>query len=34
MDGSVRSCAKGMSAQTWWMAIVPDDGLVLASDWN
>jgi prepilin-type N-terminal cleavage/methylation domain-containing protein len=34
MDGSVRSCAKGMSAQTWWMAMVPDDGLVLASDWN
>jgi prepilin-type N-terminal cleavage/methylation domain-containing protein len=32
-DGSVRSCARGMSPQTWWMAIVPDDGNVLGSDW-
>lgn len=32
-DGSVRVCAKGMSANTWWMAIVPDDGNPLPSDW-
>ena len=32
-DGSVRTCTAGMSAQTWWMAMVPDDGLVLGSDW-
>jgi prepilin-type N-terminal cleavage/methylation domain-containing protein len=32
-DGSVRFCGKGMSATTWWQAIVPDDGLPLPSDW-
>jgi prepilin-type N-terminal cleavage/methylation domain-containing protein len=32
-DGSVRFCAKGMSSNTWWQAIVPDDGLPLPSDW-
>jgi prepilin-type N-terminal cleavage/methylation domain-containing protein len=32
-DGSVRLCAAGMSPQTWWMAMVPDDGNVLATDW-
>ena len=32
-DGSVRLCAKSMSPQTWWMAIVPDDGNVLGTDW-
>jgi prepilin-type N-terminal cleavage/methylation domain-containing protein len=32
-DGSVRTCAQGMNPQTWWMAIVPDDGNVLGSDW-
>ncbi len=32
-DGSVRVCAKGMTPQTWWMAIVPDDGNPLPSDW-
>ena len=32
-DGSVRTCAQGMSPTTWWQAIVPDDGLPLPSDW-
>ncbi len=32
-DGSVRFCAQGMSPTTWWQAIVPDDGLPMASDW-
>src|SRR5262249_3114402 len=32
-DGSVRSCAASMTPQTWWMAIVPDDGNVLGTDW-
>ena len=32
-DGSVRVCAQGMSPQTWWMAIVPDDGSAPAADW-
>jgi len=32
-DGSVRLCAKGMSPQTWWMALVPDDRQPLPSDW-
>lgn len=32
-DGSVRFCAKGMSPQTWWMAIVPNDRNPLPSDW-
>jgi prepilin-type N-terminal cleavage/methylation domain-containing protein len=32
-DGSVRTCARGMSPQTWWKAIVPDDGNALPSDW-
>jgi prepilin-type N-terminal cleavage/methylation domain-containing protein len=32
-DGSVRTCAVGMSPQTWWMAIVPDDGNPFGKDW-
>jgi prepilin-type N-terminal cleavage/methylation domain-containing protein len=32
-DGSVRTCAQGMNANTWWMAIVPNDGNVLGADW-
>jgi prepilin-type N-terminal cleavage/methylation domain-containing protein len=32
-DGSVRICAASMSPQTWWMAMVPDDGNVLGADW-
>jgi prepilin-type N-terminal cleavage/methylation domain-containing protein len=33
-DGSVRVCSGGMSPQTWWMALVPDDGNPIPSDWN
>jgi prepilin-type N-terminal cleavage/methylation domain-containing protein len=33
MDGSVRNVSAGMSADTWVRALVPDDGLVLGSDW-
>jgi hypothetical protein len=32
-DGSVRICAAGMNPQAWWMAMVPDDGNVLGTDW-
>jgi prepilin-type N-terminal cleavage/methylation domain-containing protein/prepilin-type processing-associated H-X9-DG protein len=32
-DGSVRFLAQGVSPTTWWTAIVPNDGLVLGSDW-
>jgi prepilin-type N-terminal cleavage/methylation domain-containing protein len=32
-DGSVRNCARGMSPQTWWKALVPDDGNAPAADW-
>jgi prepilin-type N-terminal cleavage/methylation domain-containing protein len=32
-DGSVRMLSQGMSGNTWWTAVVPDDGLVLGSDW-
>jgi prepilin-type N-terminal cleavage/methylation domain-containing protein len=32
-DGSVRTCARGMSAQTWWKGLVPDDGTAAAADW-
>jgi prepilin-type N-terminal cleavage/methylation domain-containing protein len=32
-DGSVRLCQKGMSPNTWWQAMVPDDGEPLAADW-
>jgi prepilin-type N-terminal cleavage/methylation domain-containing protein len=32
-DGSVRLCSPGMSPQTWWKAMVPDDGNVLGTDW-
>jgi prepilin-type N-terminal cleavage/methylation domain-containing protein len=33
VDGSVRSVHKGISATTWWRALLPNDGLVLGSDW-
>jgi prepilin-type N-terminal cleavage/methylation domain-containing protein len=33
LDGSVRMCAQGMSPNTWWEAIVPNDGLPMPSDW-
>lgn len=32
-DGSVRSVSASVSATTWWLAIVPDDGNILGSDW-
>ena len=32
-DGSVRFIAQGISPTTWWIAVVPNDGLVLGSDW-
>ena len=32
-DGSVRGVTQGMNPNTWWMALVPDDGLPLPSDW-
>jgi prepilin-type N-terminal cleavage/methylation domain-containing protein len=32
-DGSVRLCSASMSPQTWWMAMVIDDGNPLPSDW-
>ncbi len=28
-DGSVRVCAASMNPNTWWMAMVPDDGNAL-----
>ena len=33
-DGSVRSCGSSMSPNTWWMAMVPEDGNPLPSDWE
>jgi prepilin-type processing-associated H-X9-DG protein len=32
-DGSVRFLAQGISGTTWWLAVVPNDGLPLPSDW-
>ncbi len=32
-DGSVRLCSASMSPQTWWMAMVPNDGNPLGTDW-
>jgi prepilin-type N-terminal cleavage/methylation domain-containing protein/prepilin-type processing-associated H-X9-DG protein len=32
-DGSVRFLSNSISGITWWTAIVPNDGLVLGSDW-
>ncbi len=32
-DGSVRTLAGGMNAQTWWNACMPDDGATLGNDW-
>jgi prepilin-type N-terminal cleavage/methylation domain-containing protein len=32
-DGSVRFLSKSMSPQTFWMAMVPDDGTPFGSDW-
>jgi prepilin-type N-terminal cleavage/methylation domain-containing protein len=33
MDGSVRSVAPGITQLTWACAVMPNDGLVLGSDW-
>jgi prepilin-type N-terminal cleavage/methylation domain-containing protein len=32
-DGSVRSVSAGTSSWTWWLALVPNDGQVMPSDW-
>jgi prepilin-type N-terminal cleavage/methylation domain-containing protein len=32
-DGSVRFLAQGISGTTWWLAVVPNDGNPLPSDW-
>ena len=32
-DASVRSCAASISPNTWWLAMVPDDGNPLPADW-
>jgi prepilin-type N-terminal cleavage/methylation domain-containing protein len=32
-DGSVRLCSQGMSPNTWWQAVVPDDGQPPPADW-
>src|SRR5262245_28190268 len=32
-DGSVRSVKPSITAKTWLLAILPDDGLVLGNDW-
>jgi prepilin-type N-terminal cleavage/methylation domain-containing protein/prepilin-type processing-associated H-X9-DG protein len=32
-DGSVRFVAENISPQTWWLTLLPNDGLSLPSDW-
>jgi prepilin-type N-terminal cleavage/methylation domain-containing protein len=32
-DASVRSVSQGVSQNTWWLAMVPNDGLPMPSDW-
>jgi prepilin-type N-terminal cleavage/methylation domain-containing protein len=32
-DGSARLVSQSVSAQTWWLALVPNDGQVMPSDW-
>jgi hypothetical protein len=32
-DASVRTVSSGISTNTWWLALVPNDGLPLGSDW-
>jgi type II secretory pathway pseudopilin PulG len=32
-DGSVRFLSQGLSSTTWWIAVVPNDGLPMPSDW-
>jgi prepilin-type N-terminal cleavage/methylation domain-containing protein len=33
-DGSARHLANSMSGQTWWNALVPNDGETMGNDWN
>jgi prepilin-type N-terminal cleavage/methylation domain-containing protein len=33
VDGSVHNLTPGISATTWWRALLPNDGLTLGSDW-
>ena len=33
-DGSVRFLSASISATTWWLAVQPNDGAPLPSDWN
>jgi len=32
-DGSIRFLAQGMSTNTFWLAVLPNDGLPMPSDW-
>jgi hypothetical protein len=32
-DASVRTVSQGISQNTWWLAMVPNDGLPMPSDW-
>jgi prepilin-type N-terminal cleavage/methylation domain-containing protein len=32
-DGSVRAVSQGVSSKTWWLALVPNDGNPMPSDW-
>jgi prepilin-type N-terminal cleavage/methylation domain-containing protein/prepilin-type processing-associated H-X9-DG protein len=33
-DGSVRFLTDGISGTTWWLAVVPNDGIPLPDDWQ
>jgi hypothetical protein len=32
-DGSVRTVSQGISSNTWWLGLVPNDGQPMPSDW-
>ncbi|HEY7424253.1 MAG TPA: DUF1559 domain-containing protein [Gemmataceae bacterium] len=32
-DASVRNVSSGVSTNTWWLALLPNDGLTLGNDW-
>ena len=32
-DGSVRTVSRGVSQNTWWLALLPNDGSPIPSDW-
>jgi len=34
MDGSVRNVTEQINMKTFWLAVIPFDGLVIPSDWN